>query len=172
MASSAQAKEFIKTIGPIIQGIALERGYKVCSAMIAQACLESAFGTSSLGKKYHNYFGMKCGSKWKGASVNLATKEEYKPGTLICVKAYFRTYENMTEGVKGYFDFISTQRYSNLKDAETPLEYLTMIKNDGYATDYRYVNKNLEIVSRYALDKWDEALDIHEDETSDGEEDS
>lgn len=158
MASSQQAKEFIKTIAPLIQSEAKKRGYSTCAGMIAQACIESAFGLSSLGKKYHNYFGMKCGSKWKGSSVNLATKEEYKPGTLICIKTYFRTYASIEEGVKGYFDFISASRYDNLKEAESPVEFLTMIKTDGYATDYRYVSKNMDVVNRYDLAKYDEAL--------------
>ena len=83
MESSAQAKAFINEIAYIIQEEAKARGYKVCSPIIAQACIESAFGTSSLGYRWHNYFGMKCGSSWKGKSVNLSTKEEYVPGQHI-----------------------------------------------------------------------------------------
>ena len=75
MASSQDCKKFIAQIAPIIQQEAKQRGYLICSTVIAQACIESAYGTSSLGWKYHNYFGMKCGSSWKGASVNMRTKE-------------------------------------------------------------------------------------------------
>ena len=52
---------------------------KVCSPIIAQAILESGWGESRLAKDYHNYFGLKCGTKWQGKSVNLATWEEYEP---------------------------------------------------------------------------------------------
>ena len=150
MASSAQAKQFIETIAPIIQEEAKIRGYKVCSAIIAQACIESGYNTSLLSIKYHNYFGMKCGSSWKGPSVNLATKEEYN-SQLVSIRDNFRCYPDMIAGVKGYFDFISTSRYANLKNAATAQEYLELIKKDGYATSSSYVNTCMNVVNRYGL---------------------
>lgn len=155
MASAKQAKEFVAKIAPIIQAEAKKRGYKVASAIIAQACIESAYGTSSLGYKYHNYFGMKCGNTWKGKSVNLSTKEEYTVGTLTSIKANFRVYDSMEEGVAGYFDFISSKRYSNLKNCTTAQQYLQTIKNDGYATSSTYVNTNMNVVNKFDLTKWD-----------------
>lgn len=155
MASSAQAKEFINRIAPIIQEEASKRGYKVCSAIIAQACIESGYDTSLLAYKFHNYFGMKCGSSWKGKSVNLRTKEEYTPGTLTTIRDNFRAYSSMEEGVKGYFDFISTKRYANLKSATTPEQYLQRIKDDGYATSSRYVQTNMDCIRKFDLTKWD-----------------
>ena len=154
MASSAQAKQFIETIAPIIQEEAKSRGYKVCSAIIAQACIESGYNTSLLSLKYHNYFGMKCGSAWKGPSVNLATKEEYN-SQLVSIRDNFRCYPDMISGVKGYFDFISTSRYSNLLEATTAKEYLELIKKDGYATSSSYVNTCMNVVNRYDLTKFD-----------------
>lgn len=155
MASSAQAKQFISVIGSVIQEEAKARGYQICSPIIAQACIESAFGTSQLGYRWHNYFGMKCGSSWKGSSVNLKTKEEYTTGTLTTIRDNFRVYPDLITGVKGYFDFISTKRYSNLKNATTPREYLEMIKADGYATSSTYVNTNMNVVNKYDLEKYD-----------------
>lgn len=155
MASSAQAKEFIQRIAPIIQEEASSRGYKVCSPIIAQACIESGFDTSLLAYKFHNYFGMKCGSNWKGKSVNLRTKEEYTAGTLTTIRDNFRVYQTMEDGVKGYFDFISTKRYANLKSATSPEEYLQKIKADGYATSSRYVQTNMDCIRKYNLFSWD-----------------
>lgn len=155
MASSAQAKQFIELIAPIIQKEAKDRGYHVCSPIIAQACVESAFGTSSLAYRWHNYFGMKCGSRWTGRSVNLSTKEEYVQGQLTSIRDNFRVYEDMDSGVAGYFDFINTSRYANLKEAQTPREYLEMIKKDGYATSSSYVNTNMNYISRYDLERFD-----------------
>lgn len=151
--SSAQAKAFIQKIGPIIQAEAKARGYKVCSPIIAQAVNESKYGESGLAK-YHNYFGHKCGTSWKGPSVNMKTKEEIN-SALVSIRDNFRTYPDMVAGVKGYFDFISTKRYANLKTAETPEEYLRRIKADGYATDSSYVQKNMNCIRKYDLDKWD-----------------
>lgn len=157
MATSTQINKFLAEIGPMIQKVAKERGYLVCSPIIAQACIESAYGTSSLAYKYHNYFGMKCGSSWKGKSVNLTTKEEYTVGTLTTIKDNFRVYDSMEEGVNGYFDFISTSRYSKLKTATTAFEYLSYIKQAGYATSSSYVNTCYNVVKKYNLvSKYDE----------------
>lgn len=155
MASSAQAKEFIQKIAPLIQEEAKKRGYKLCSPIIAQACIESGYDTSLLAYKYHNYFGMKkCGSSWKSRSVNLRTKEEVN-SQLVSIRDNFRVYPDMISGVSGYFDFISTKRYSNLKNASTPEEYLKMIKSDGYATSSTYVTTNMNCILKYDLTKWD-----------------
>lgn len=154
MPSSAQQKEFINQIGYIIQEEAKARGYHVCSPIIAQACLESNYGVSQLSARWFNFFGMKCGSAWKGQSVNLATKEEYN-SQLVNIRDNFRVYSSMEEGVKGYFDFISTKRYENLKSATTPKEYLEMIKRDGYATSSSYVSSCLAVISRHDLERYD-----------------
>ena len=156
MATAKQIKDFLTTIVPMIQKYAAEYGYKVCSAIIAQACLESAYGTSGLAK-YHNYFGMKAGTSWKGKVVNLSTKEEYTVGTLTTIKAGFRVYESMEEGVKGYFDFIQAKRYAHLKTAKTAQEYVEMIKADGYATSSKYVENNMAVVNKYNLTQYDSA---------------
>ena len=154
MASSAQQKQFIETIAPIIQEEAKARGYKICSAIISMACVESAYNTSLLSLRYHNYFGMKCGSVWKGPSVNMATKEEVN-STLINIRDNFRCYPDMPSGVSGFFGFISTKRYSNLHDAGTCEEFLRLIKADGYCTSSAYVNTCMNVVNRHELTKYD-----------------
>ena len=153
--STAQAKEFINQIAPLIVAEGKKRGYKVFSTVIAQAIIESASATSILGYKYHNYFGMKCGSSWKGKSVNLRTKEEYTVGTLTSIRDNFRVYDSMAEGVAGYYDFISTKRYANLKSAQAAKEYAERLKADGYATSSTYVNTLISTVNKYDLTKYD-----------------
>lgn len=154
--------QFITTIAPIIVSIAKARGYNYPSAIIAQACLESNYGKSTLSTKYFNYFGLKCGSKWKGKSVNMSTKEEYKAGTIVDIKANFRIFDNINAGIEGYFDFINTKRYVNLKTATSPSDYVTKIKADGYATDNSYVSKVCSIIDYYGLAQYDdtEVIDI------------
>lgn len=147
-------EQFIAKIAPLIQAEAVKRGYHVASPIIAQACLESKYGQSCLAK-YHNYFGLKCGSSWKGKSVNMSTKEEYTPGVLTTINDNFRVYDSMEDGVKGYFDFISTARYTNLKAATTAELYLQAIKNDGYATSSAYVQNNMAVVNKYNLTRFD-----------------
>ena len=148
-------KEFINMIAPLIREEANSRGYKICSTAIAQACIESAFGRSSLGAKYNNFFGMKCGSAWRGKSVNLKTKEEYTAGTLTTISANFRAYDTVKDGVVGYYDFIASKRYENLKTAATYQEYAERLKADGYATSSTYVKTLTDCVKKYGLDAWD-----------------
>ena len=152
----AQADAFITQIAPLIRSEAEDRGYHTCAAVIAQAVIESAAGTSGLAK-YHNYFGLKCGSSWKGASVNMKTKEEYKVGQLTTIRDNFRAYGSMADGVRGYYDFISTKRYQNLKSATNYKEYAQMLKADGYATSSTYVNTLCSTVTKYNLASWDKS---------------
>lgn len=163
--TAAQAKQFIAYIAPMMQAEAQKRGYKIVSTAIAQAVIEGAAGTSVLAKQYHNHFGLKCGKNWKGASVNLKTKEEYTVGTLVTIKDNFRAYSSDEEGVRGYYDFISTTRYANLKTAVTPLAYAQMLKADGYATSSTYVNTLASTVKKYDLDKYDNGKIVIVDES-------
>ena len=154
MATTAEAIAFIEKIAPLMQTEAELRGYKIVSTAIAQAGIESAYGLSGLAK-YHNYFGMKCGKSWSGKSVNMKTKEEYTPGQLVTISDNFRAYDNMADGVKGYYDFISKSRYANLKSATTPRQYAEFLKADGYATSSTYVNTLVNTVNKWNLAEYD-----------------
>lgn len=154
--SAAEVKTFIQYIAPIIREEANKRGYKICSTVIAQAIIEGRYGTSTLAKApYFNHFGLKCGSSWKGRSVNIKTKEEYTPGTLTTIKDNFRAYDSDREGVIGYYDFISTKRYANLKMAQSYKQYAEFLKADGYATSSTYVQTLCDTVKKYNLYTWD-----------------
>lgn len=151
--------EFVQNVIPRIAYIAKQKGYKYPSAIIAQAICESAWGTSSLSSKYYNFFGMKCGSSWKGKSVNLKTKEEYKVGTLTTIKDNFRAYDSIDDGINGYFDFIQKTRYQNLKEATSPEDYIKKLKNDGWATSSTYINTLTNILNVNNLKQWDDDKD-------------
>lgn len=162
---TSKVEEFINTIAPLIVAEGKKRGYSVFSTVIAQAIIESNSGKSILGYKYHNYFGMKCGSRWKGKSVNLKTKEEYTVGTLTTITDNFRVYDSMEEGVKGYYDFISTKRYANLKESNTYVEYAENLKADGYATSSKYVNTLCTTVDAHNLTKYDSFFNFNDEVT-------
>ena len=147
--------EFIEQIANCVEKYAYVYGIEVHSPIIAQAIVESGWGKSSLASKYHNYFGLKCGGAWKGKSVNMATKEEYKVGTLTNIRDNFRVYDSMEDGVKGYFDFINTRRYANLKGVRSPEEYCRRIKADGYATSSTYVDTLLRVIRDNNLTRFD-----------------
>lgn len=148
-------QEFIKKIAGYVRKYAADYGIAVHSPIIAQAILESGWGESKLASVYHNYFGLKCGTKWKGRSVNMKTQEEYSPGTKTTITDNFRVYSNMDEGVKGYFEFIQLPRYQNLKGITDPKKYLQTIKGDGYATSSTYVADVFRCVEAYGLTEYD-----------------
>lgn len=150
-----EKQQFIEAIAGYVEKYAYVYGITVHSPIIAQAILESGWGASKLAAQYHNYFGLKCGTKWTGKSVNMATKEEYEPGTMTDIRDDFRVFGSMEEGVKGYFDFIQLTRYQNLRGITSPQAYLETIKADGYATSSTYVENNMRIVNQYNLTKYD-----------------
>lgn len=148
-------QDFINNVIPVIVKVAKQKGYNYPSAIIAQAICESAWGTSGLSSKYYNFFGMKCGSSYKGKSVNMKTKEEYTPGTLTTISDNFRAYDTIEQGVNGYFDFIQMTRYQNLKQATSPEDYITKLKNDGWATSSTYITTLTNILNQNNLKQYD-----------------
>lgn len=154
--TEAQARAFINEIAPLIVAEGKKRGYSVYSTVIAQAIIEGACNTSGLAKPpYNNHFGLKCGPYWKGRSVNMKTKEEYVVGSPVTIKDNFRCYGSMAECVSGYYDFISTKRYENLKTARDYNEYAQRLKFDGYATSSTYVASLCSTVLKYGLNAYD-----------------
>lgn len=155
---TGEQKSFIEEIAPIVQKYAPQYGIRVCSPIIAQAILESAWGGSKLSARYHNYFGLKCGSKWTGKSVNMKTAEEYTPGTKTAIRDNFRAYDSLESGIRGYFEFIQLERYHNLRGITDPQKYLETIKADGYATSSTYVTELMKVIETYGLTKYDKGV--------------
>lgn len=114
----------IADISPIIVSKAKEYGYKYPSAIIAQALAEGS-GTyqggiwSHIATVAYNFFGMKAGPSWKGDTIQTDT-------------GVYRKYSSKSAGIDGYFDFISTDRYSNLKEVTSSKDYLITIGHDGW----------------------------------------
>lgn len=146
---------FIQKVAEKVNKYAPLYGISVHSPIIAQAIIESGWGSSVLARKYNNYFGLKCGSSWKGGSVNMATKEEYKPGVVTNIRDNFRTYEDFDAGIRGYFEFINRSRYANLKRVKNPEEYVRRIKADGYATSSKYVDIIMKVIRDNKLTRFD-----------------
>jgi len=157
--SSAEAKSFIEYIAPLIQREGFARGYSIVSTTIAQAIIEGACGKSGLAKApNNNHFGLKAGQSWLKAgkpAVNMKTGEFYN-GKYVDVNDWFRKYGSTQECVEGYYDFISTSRYANLRDAKTFRQFAEYLKADQYATSPSYINTLCNVVQKYNLTKYDE----------------
>lgn len=152
--ATAEQNAFINSIAPLVAKYAPQYGIYVVSTIVAQAIVESGWGTSDLAKR-HNYFGLKCRSNWTGPSYSKLTNEEYEPGVVTTITDNFRVYGNMEEGVKGYFEFlfdpIAGGRYNNLKGITDPYRYAQIIKDDGYCTRSDYVQQLTRIINDYDL---------------------
>ena len=146
---------FIQKVAEKVSKYAPLYGISVHSPIIAQAIIESGWGKSGLASKYHNYFGLKCGSSWKGKSVNMTTKEEYKVGTMTNIRDNFRVFDDFDDGIRGYFEFINTSRYANLKGVKNPEEYARRLKADGYATSSKYVDNIMRVIRDNKLTRFD-----------------
>ena len=146
---------FIQKVAEKVSKYAPLYGISVHSPIIAQAIIESGWGKSGLASKYHNYFGLKCGSSWKGKSVNMTTKEEYKVGTMTNIRDNFRVFDDFDDGIRGYFEFIKTSRYANLKGVKSPEEYVRRLKADGYATSSKYVDNVMRVIRDNKLTRFD-----------------
>ena len=124
------------------------------SLCIAQACLESAYGTSELAVQSNNLFGIKA-SNWSGRVYNKATKEG--DGSMnITITAGFRAYDTMVACVEDYIKKLTIMpRYSNLvgcTDINKACEY---IRADGWATSPTYTSSLLAVVKQFYLTRFD-----------------
>ena len=149
-------QKFIEEIGK-----AAKECYKVYnilpSLVIAMACKESAFGNSQLASKHFNYFGMKWNTKCGTKYVEYNTKEwDKKTGKYITVKAKFRSYDSIAEGIKGFYDFLGYKRYANLIGEKDPAIACQKIQADGWATAPDYaVSLFTDYIQRYNLTVYD-----------------
>ena len=150
-------EEFINSIAPHIVAWRDYLGYGVASAIIAQACLESAYGRSNKAVNYHNYFGL----KYKEGRVSCnngyftdTSLEQLPDGTYITITTKWFSFPDTHTGVKGYYQFVNYPKY-DIKYCEDPLSYLQALKDGGYATSQKYVDNCMAIVNKYNLTQFD-----------------
>lgn len=152
-------EEFIKQIAALVKKYAPSYGIKVYSPIIAQAILESAYGTSELAVNACNYFGLKYREGRCKTCIGIYDKvgsEQNKDGSYTSSAMKWCKFEDMENGVIGYFDFTNISNYSNLKGVTDPRKYLENIKADGYATSLNYVDNLMSVIENWSLTDYDE----------------
>ena len=126
------------------------------SITLAQGMHESNYGGSSLATQAHNHFGIKCKSYWKGQTYYHKDDDYDKKGRLL--ESCFRAYN---DAVESYIDHSNFLKYSKNYSWMFSLEKTNYrawafgLKNSGYATDPKYAEKLLKIISTYQLDQYD-----------------
>lgn len=164
--TEAQAAEkLLEACRPIAQEYGL-----LPSVSAAQSILESGYGYGTELSHYNNMCGMKCmlsgntwpGSTWDGvSSVKIRTAEQDPDGRVYYVLADFRVYPCVEDSVADRCAYLTGARdgdglrYAGIREAADYRAQVTIIKEGGYATDTRYIDKICDIIERYGLDKYD-----------------
>ena len=150
--------DFIKEIAPDVQ-----RVYKkydiLASLIIAQACLESGWGTSELAQKGKNLFGIK--GTYNGQYVLMWTTEYDKSGNATKVQARFRKYPSWYESIqdlaKLYVNGTSwdPNHYKAVVGEKDYKKASAALVKAGYATDPNYATKLNNLIQTYKLTQYD-----------------
>ncbi|WP_266171290.1 flagellar assembly peptidoglycan hydrolase FlgJ [Dyella subtropica] len=153
------AQAFVRDLAPQAAKVAKQLGVSV-RAVLAQAALETQWGQhmpQSQGKSSNNLFGMKAGSSWDGAKVNVPTLE-FEDGVAVRRNAQFRAYKSPADSLADYARLITDNpRYAQaLGHGDDVLGFAKGLVNGGYATDPSYAHKLAAIANspqmRQALD--------------------
>ncbi|WP_051197424.1 glycoside hydrolase family 73 protein [Butyrivibrio sp. MB2005] len=155
--------DFIKMIGDA--AVSYYKDYGILPSLtIAQAILESKWGRSGLSRDCYNFFGMKwlkgCGCDYK----EYETKEQNKDGSYKTIIAKFRKYGSVSEGIRGYYEFLQYKRYRNLRGVTDYKKACDLIRKDGWATSLSYAENLKRYIKQYDLDDYDrDVLGIKKD---------
>lgn len=159
-------KNFLKQISASVVKAEMSGAEINAAAVIAQATLESGWGTSTLSSKYFNIFGVKAGSNWTGPTVKMLTKENVNGHTEL-VTRLFRVYGSYDEAIADYVSgIISQSQYEDARRCRADLGtyidgLLAKLDQDckivipqgkegawSYATDPEYKQKLLAAVDK------------------------
>ncbi|EMH0512320.1 1,4-beta-N-acetylmuramoylhydrolase [Listeria monocytogenes] len=158
--SGATIQSFVQTIQASSSQIAAENDL-YASVMIAQAILESAYGTSELGSApNYNLFGIK--GAYNGQSYTKQTLEDDGKGNYYTITAKFRKYPSYHQSLEDYAKVIrngpswNPNYYSKVwKSNTTSYKDATKALTGTYATDTAYATKLNDLISRYNLTQYD-----------------
>lgn len=128
------------------------------SVTLAQAILESYWGTSRLAREAKNYFGIKAQTRPGPAGVLWLDVWEVVNGHDVTQPEPFRMYHTVEQSFldHGRF-FIENRRYREAMAArDDARRFAREIARAGYATDPGYAPKLIELMDRFGLDRFDE----------------
>ncbi|MDG5112723.1 glucosaminidase domain-containing protein [Companilactobacillus pabuli] len=153
-------EQFIDYIGNSARKLASNNDLYV-SVMIAQAMVESGWGTSGLASApNYNLFGIK--GDYNGESVNMGTQEDDGTGSLYSISSNFRKYPSYKESLEDYVSLLrggtsgNSQLYAGAwKSNTTSYKDATKYLTGRYATDTTYADKLNSMIEKYNLTQFD-----------------
>ncbi len=152
---SAQDKEyFIESFSMI--AVAEMNAHQIpASIKLAQAILESNWGTSELATKGNNFYGIKCKASWTGERIYREDDDYDASGKLIA--SCFRKYSDPSESFEAHSLFLKkNKRYAFLFDLGNDYsKWAYGLKDAGYATNPKYPIILIDIIETYHLDQYD-----------------
>ncbi|MBL4935011.1 glucosaminidase domain-containing protein [Clostridium sp. YIM B02515] len=146
-------KEFINSVKEgALKGYA---DYRILPSLtIAQAILESSWGSSQLSVRARNLFGIKAFSNWRGDKITLPTTEWYGDKKQV-INSDFRAYDSFNESIEDHSKLLSSVRYTPVRECSNYKEACRKIYECGYATDPAYPEKLVRIIEENKLYDFD-----------------
>lgn len=129
------------------------------SISIAQAILESDWGTSELSVENNNFYGIKGDSA--EPTVTMTTKE-FVNGEWIEVNAEFRKYTTWQESMEDHSKLFTTgtswnaNQYAKVLASTDYKEAAYALQESGYATDPDYPDKLIRLIEQHNLNQYDQ----------------
>lgn len=143
-------KAFISKIAPLAVS-EMARSRVPASLTIAQAILESGWGTSELATKANNLFGIKGTGP---AGIYQYVSPEYVDNKKIEKLSDFRKYNTWHESIKDHTAKLLEPRYSKALGASYRAA-CHAVQEAGYATDPNYAQELIKRIEKYKLDQYD-----------------
>lgn len=142
---------FVDTLGGAARRISEQTGIPD-RLILAQAALETGWGARGIraedGGDSHNLFGIKATGGWQGESSTITTTE-YENGAARKLKDDFRVYDSWEASMADYARLLTENpRYERVMAANTPEAAARELQSAGYATDPRYADKLVSIMSQ------------------------
>lgn len=146
-------QEFIEWIAPAAQKVQAKYGVPA-SIVIAQAALESGWGSSAKG---NNFFGIKAGKNWHG-DVQTFITHEFINGKREAMPDKFRRYSSAWASLEDHGKLLANhERYSAVIGAMNAHQAADALQRAGYATDPKYASLLKSIIDTNDLTRFDDA---------------
>lgn len=148
-------EDFIVAVAPAARASMALTGIPA-SFTIAQAALESGWGSSKTAANARNLFNIKADSSWRGPYWEMASTEVIN-GMRVLVPARWRLYPDWQACFDDRAKFFSTnKRYAACFKAVGGEAWARAVQAAGYATDPAYANKIIATMRARNLQQFDQ----------------
>jgi flagellum-specific peptidoglycan hydrolase FlgJ len=153
MGQTQNQSAFIEQLGASAMQVSASNDL-YASIMVAQALVETGFGTSQLSAApYYNLFGVK--EYNGGPSVSMST-QEYLDGQWVTMNEPFAVYNSYAESFQAHANLLTGSYYAGARKSHTYSYQDAAIYLTGrYATDPGYAGKLISLIQTYNLTRFD-----------------